>query len=166
MEHGELNRASIAIGSNIEPRAEHLHAGIESLRVKLAPRGSVVAVSTFLETRAVVLPGQAPGSPYLNGACVIETSCSPQELLALCVEIERSRGRDRHAEGRWGARTLDLDLLLFDARVIHEPGLEIPHPRMLQRLFVLEPLAEIAGDWMVPGTDKDVRQHLDTLRAT
>jgi len=163
VENGRPNRACIAIGSNIEPRAEHLHTGIQSLREKLTPNGSVVAVSRFLETKAVVLPGHAPGSPYLNGACVIETPRSPRELLALCLEIERSRGRDRHAEGRWGARTLDMDLLLFGAQVIHEPGLDIPHPRMLERRFVLEPLAEIAGDWLVPGTAKSVREHLDAL---
>lgn len=164
MEHGKLNRACIAIGSNIEPRAEHLRAGVEALREGLVPDGSVVAVSRFLETEAVVLTGQTPGSPYLNGACVIETSRSPRELLVLCLEIERTRGRDRNAEGRWGARTLDMDLLLFGDQVIHEPGLDIPHPRMLERRFVLEPLAEVAGEWLVPGTTKNVKAHLESLR--
>jgi len=163
--HPKFNRACIAIGSNIEPRAEHLRASIEELGAGLAANGRVVAVSMLLETEALVLPGQPAGSPYLNGACVLETALSPRELLTLCLEIERSRGRDRHTEGRWGARTLDMDLLLFGDEVIHEPGLEVPHPRMLERLFVLEPLAEIAGDWIVPGTAKSIKAHRDALRA-
>jgi len=119
----------------------------------------------MLETEALVMPGQAPGSPYLNGACVVETAFSPRQVLILCLEIERSRGRDRHAEGRWGARTLDMDVLLFGDQVIHEAGLDVPHPRMLERLFVLEPVAEIAGDWVVPGTAKSIKAHLDALRS-
>lgn len=165
MEKRKLNRACIAIGSNIEPRESHLLAGIDDLRTRLGPDGSVVAVSRLLETDAVVLPGHAPGQSYLNGACVVETSLLPREFLNLCLDIERAHGRDRHAEGRWGARTLDMDLLLFGSQVIHEPGLEIPHPRMLERRFVLEPLAEIAGNWVVPSTSKNVKAHLDELRA-
>lgn len=164
MEKRKLNRACIAIGSNIEPRESHLRAAIDELRSRLGPGGSVVAVSRLLETEAVVLPGHAPGKPYLNGACVVATPLLPRELLEVCLDIERVHGRDRLAEGRWGARTLDMDLLLFGAEVIHEPGLEIPHPRMLERRFVLEPLSEIAGDWPVPGTSKAVRAHLDVLR--
>jgi len=166
LEKWNLNRACIAIGSNIEPRAEHLNAAVQGIQAEVEPEGRVAAVSRWLETEAVVLPGQTAGSPYLNGACVIETTMSPRELLARCLKIERSRGRDRQAEGRWGARTLDLDLLLFENRVIHETGLEVPHPRMLERLFVLEPLAEVAGEWIVPGTAKSVRAHLDALRST
>lgn len=148
------------MGSNIEPRADHIRDGLDRLRAS----GRVVLVSRMLETEAVVLPGRPAGAPYLNGACIVETGLSPRDLLRLCLDVERSLGRDRQTEGRWGARTLDLDLLLFGDRIVREPGLEIPHPRMLQRLFVLEPLAEIAGDWIVPHTNKNVRQHLDTLR--
>ncbi|MGH7243710.1 MAG: 2-amino-4-hydroxy-6-hydroxymethyldihydropteridine diphosphokinase [Phycisphaerales bacterium] len=165
MEKPLLNRACIATGSNIEPRAEHLQAATDALRRGVAPDGRVIAVSKWFETEALVLPGAAAGSPYLNGACVIETTLSPRELLALCLDIERRRGRDRAAEGRWGARTLDLDLVLFGDQVIHEAGLDIPHPRMLERMFVLEPLAEIAGDWVVPGTARSVAAHLNALRA-
>jgi len=166
LEKRNLNRACIAIGSNIEPRAEHLKAAVQGLRAEVEPEGRVAAVSRWFETEAVVLPGQGPGSPYLNGACVVETAMSPRELLAACLKIERSRGRDRQVEERWGARTLDLDLLLFENQVLHEEGLEVPHPRMLERLFVLEPLAEVAGDWIVPGTARSVSTHLDALRST
>ncbi|MBX3389935.1 MAG: 2-amino-4-hydroxy-6-hydroxymethyldihydropteridine diphosphokinase [Phycisphaeraceae bacterium] len=159
-----LNHACIALGSSIEPRAEHLRAAIEALDGALGPHGRVVAVSRWHETEAVVPPGQAPGAPYLNGACVIETEVSARQLLNACLEIERSRGRDRRVEGRWGARTLDLDLLLLNDEVIRDEGLEVPHPRMLERLFVLVPLAEVAPGWLVPGTDKTIAQHLDALR--
>jgi 2-amino-4-hydroxy-6-hydroxymethyldihydropteridine diphosphokinase len=165
LEKRNLIPACIAIGSNIEPRVEHLNAAVQGLKAELEPEGRVAAVSRWLETEAVGLPGQEAGPPYLNGACAIETSMSPRELLAICLKIERSRGRDRQAEGRWGARTLDLDLLLYGDRVIHEAGLEVPHPRMLERMFVLEPLAEVAGGWTVPGTARSVREHLDALRA-
>lgn len=160
------NRACIALGSSIEPRAEHLQAAIDALGQKVSPEGRVVAVSRWHETEAVVLPGQAPGAPYLNGACMVETCQSARQLLDTCLEIERARGRDRRAEGRWGARTLDLDLLLFGAEVIRDSGLEVPHPRMLERLFVLVPLAEIAPDWIVPGTDGTIAQHLEALRGS
>ncbi|MBX3379216.1 MAG: 2-amino-4-hydroxy-6-hydroxymethyldihydropteridine diphosphokinase [Phycisphaeraceae bacterium] len=161
----EPTKVCIALGSNIEPREVHLRAAIEGLDKGLLPRGRVLAVSGMHETQAEVLPGQVPGPQYLNGACVVETILAPQALLALCLDLERSRGRDRRSEGRWGARTLDLDVLLFGGREIHEPGLDVPHPRMLERLFVLVPLAEIAGDWIVPGTARSVRAHLEALRS-
>jgi len=100
------------------------------------------------------------GGPYLNAAVTIETTLAPRALLDALLEIERTRGRDRSKEQRWGPRTLDLDLLLYADRVIDEPGLTIPHPRMAERLFVLEPLAEIAGDWKMPGSAAFVRDLL------
>ena len=141
-----------------------LHAAVDAINRRIGPVGRIVGVSRWHETEAVVLPGQSPGPPYLNGACAVETELSPRQLLDACLEIERSRGRDRRSEGRWGARTLDLDLLLFDDAVIREEGLEVPHPRMLARPFVLVPLAEIAPDWKVSGTDRTVAQHLEALR--
>lgn len=158
--------ACIALGSNIEPRLVHVEAAIAALRNHPAVR--VQAVSSWHETVPVRLSQVEPTSPqtslYLNGACRIETTLSPIQLLNLCLDIERSRGRDRAKEGRWGSRTLDLDLLLYGDQMITQPGLTVPHPRMLDRLFVLEPLAEIAGDLPIPGTNQAVRVHLDTLR--
>lgn len=163
-----LTSACIALGSNIEPRTEHLAAAIQALRA--TPGVRVEAVSSWHETKPVRLPGSISASDavepamYLNGACVLTTAISPRELLNVCLDIERARGRDRAKEGRWGSRTLDLDLLLYGDSVIVQPGLILPHPRMLERLFVLEPLAEVASDWLVPGTNQAVRAHLDTLR--
>jgi 2-amino-4-hydroxy-6-hydroxymethyldihydropteridine diphosphokinase len=81
----------------------------------------------------------------------VRTGLGARALLARLHEIERERGRDRAAEGRWGPRTLDLDLLVYGEAVIQEPGLTVPHPRLHERRFVLEPLAAVAPEMMVPG---------------
>lgn len=156
------HRAAIALGSNIETpeatRRSHLDAAIRALDDP--PRTRVVAASEAIETEPV---GPAGQGPYLNAAAILETALPPRDLLARLLEIERSRGRDRAAEQRWGPRTLDLDLLLYDDLELDEPGLTIPHPRMPDRRFVLEPLAAIAPDWTVPGLDATVAELLERL---
>ncbi len=150
------------MGSNIEPRSEHLDAAVVSLRA--TPGIRVLAVSTRHETDAVGPPGGPKQGKYLNAACLVETSLTPRELLSVCLEIERTRGRDRASQERWGPRTLDLDLLLYRDLRIDEPGLTVPHPRLHERLFVLAPLVEIAPDWEVPGLKKTVAALLSILR--
>ena len=86
-----------------------------------------------------------------NGAALIHTTRPARALLGDLLEIERSRGRDRSGERRWGPRTLDLDLLLYGDLVIDEPGLTVPHPHLHERAFVLVPLERIAGGMTVPG---------------
>jgi 2-amino-4-hydroxy-6-hydroxymethyldihydropteridine diphosphokinase len=98
--------------------------------------------------------------PYLNAAAVIETGLPARTLLEHLLEIERRRGRIRAPGGRWGARTLDLDILLFGNDVINEEQLTIPHPRLHERLFALRPLAEIAPEMIVPATGATVRELL------
>jgi 2-amino-4-hydroxy-6-hydroxymethyldihydropteridine diphosphokinase len=150
------HRAAVALGSSLDSaqgtRAGHIQAGFDGLA--RLPGSRLVARSAIIQTAPVGPPGTlAPRaqSDYLNAAAVIETPLSPRVLLEAMLEIERARGRDRAAEGRWGPRTLDLDLLLYDALVVDEPGLTIPHPRLTERAFVLVPLAQVAGDWVVPG---------------
>ena len=158
------HRAAIALGANIETpgatRRGHLDAAIRALADP--PRTRVVAASEPIETEPVGPPGQGP---YLNGAAILETTLEPRALLARLLEVERSRGRERGAEQRWGPRTLDLDLLLYDDLALDEPGLTIPHPRMGERRFVLAPLAAIAPDWVVPGVDATVGELLARLAA-
>ncbi len=150
-----MTRAALGLGSNLGDRRAHLESAVLGLRAL----GRVLAVSSFRETAPV---GGPPQPPYLNGAVVVETEARPRDLLAATQEIERRAGREQG--GRWGPRTLDIDLLLYGDFEIDEPGLVVPHPRLRERLFVLEPLAEIAGDWRVPGVERTVADLLRDLR--
>ena len=120
--------AYLALGSNLGDRAGFLRAAIERLRP--------VAASPVFETDAVA---EAPQPPYLNQVIRIETDLAPRTLLDRCLAIETDLGRTRP-----GARTLDIDLLLYDEQVIAEPALVVPHPRLLERAFVRVPLAAVA----------------------
>lgn len=135
------HRAYIAVGSNLGPRHATIHAGLRDLA--RVPGVRVVRVSSLIQTDPVGPPNQGP---YLNGAAELSTDLAPIDLLQAMLAVERLHGRDRSSGERWGARTLDLDLLLYDDLAIDEPGLTLPHPRMHERDFVLRPLAEIAAD--------------------
>lgn len=154
-----LHRACIGFGSNLGDRSATIRAAADELRA--APGVQSVRRSSMHETDPV---GGPPGQPaYLNAAAVVETTLSPRELLDRLLEIERQLGRQRRE--RWGPRTIDLDLLLYDDRVIDEPGLTVPHPRMHERRFVLEPLVEIAPDMIHPVLRATVRELFDRLAA-
>lgn len=128
----------VALGSNLGDREAQLTAAIEALREP--PEITVEAVSTVYETAPV---GPPPQGPYLNAVVRLCTQLAPRALLTRLLEIERAAGRERGGP-RWSARRLDLDLLLYGALVLDEPGLCIPHPRLHERAFVLEPLCELA----------------------
>lgn len=147
--------AAIALGSNLGDRVAHLHYAVGRLRASLAD----LRVSTFIETEPV---GVAPQPPFLNGVVVGTAAGSPRDWLELLLTIERERGRERPHVG--APRTLDLDLILFGDVVIEEPGLTLPHPRFRDRLFVLEPLAEVAGELVDPVTQLPVRTLLARLK--
>jgi 2-amino-4-hydroxy-6-hydroxymethyldihydropteridine diphosphokinase len=134
--------AWIGLGSNLGDRLATLLAAREAL--ERAPGIAVVASSAIYESDAV---GPGEQGPYLNAVLAIDTRLDPHSLLETLLRIERELGRDRSADAvRWGPRTLDLDLLLYADLCIDEPGLEVPHPRLHERGFVLRPLAELAGD--------------------
>ena len=135
----------MGLGSNLGEREATLWKGLEGLG---ATEGiEVVAVSSFRETDPV---GVVDQPRFVNGAAALETSLRPRELLERLLDVERSLGRDRAVEERWGPRTLDLDLLLYGGETIDEPGLEVPHPRLAERAFVLEPLLELDPDLRLP----------------
>jgi 2-amino-4-hydroxy-6-hydroxymethyldihydropteridine diphosphokinase len=140
--------ALIGLGSNLGDRPANLSGAISALGE--VPGISVIQVSTFHETEPV---GGPPGQGlFLNAVALIETDLEPLPLLHVLHEIEFRFGRQRTV--RWGERTLDLDLLLFDDRVIDTPELCVPHPRMRTRRFVLEPLVEIAPAAVDPVTGR------------
>lgn len=107
----------------------------------------VVATSQLRETDPV---GVVDQPRFLNGAAAVETSLSARELLEVLLRVERDLGRKRDGP-RWGPRTVDLDLLLYADEVFDEPGLRLPHPRLHERRFALEPLAELDPTLKVPG---------------
>jgi len=139
-----LVRAYVGLGSNLGDRAETLRVALERLA---ATQGvEVVAVSSLRETDPV---GPVTDQPrFLNGVAAVETTLGPRRLLEVLLAIEAELGRTR-AGPPGGPRTLDLDLLLYGEERIDEPGLQVPHPRLHERPFVLEPLEELG--WTPPG---------------
>lgn len=129
----------IGIGSNVGERRAFCRAAVDELR---AAGVNVTATSSLYETEPV---GGPPQRSFVNAVARIETSLSARDLLALCQQIEAKVGREA-SDIRWGPRVLDLDILLFDDEKINDPDLEIPHPRMTTRRFVLVPLLEIDPD--------------------
>jgi len=136
--------AYVGLGANLGAREETLRHAVE--RLGEAEGVDVLAVSSLRETEPV---GVVDQPPFLNGAVQLETSLPPRELLDLLLAIERSLGRVRGA--RWGPRLVDLDLLLYGSEIVDEPGLRIPHPRLHERRFALEPLAELDAWLEIPG---------------
>jgi 2-amino-4-hydroxy-6-hydroxymethyldihydropteridine diphosphokinase len=136
--------AYVGLGANVGPREVTLLRAVDLLAEDDGV--DVLAVSTLRETDPV---GVVDQPRFLNGAARIETSLEPRSLLELLLRIERSLGRVR--EERWGPRTVDLDLLAYGDRTVDEPGLRVPHPRLRERRFALEPLAELDPDLVVPG---------------
>jgi 2-amino-4-hydroxy-6-hydroxymethyldihydropteridine diphosphokinase len=145
--------AAVAIGSNLGDRAAHLAFA----RAELATLLSDCRFSTVHETEPVGVAGIQ--AAFLNAAAVGGTDLAPRQLLAALLAIEQARGRERP----WlnAPRTLDLDLVLYGDSVIAQPDLVVPHPRFRERLFVLQPLAEIAATMVDPITGKTVAELLN-----
>ena len=143
--------AAIALGSNLGDREQHIAHALSA--IARLPGTEVVAKGPVIRTQPVGHASQAAGElgdEYLNSCILARTTLPPRALLHSLHQIERDRDRDRAREPRWSARTLDLDILLYADQIIDEPGLTIPHPRIHQRRFVLEPLAAIAPNMLVP----------------
>ena len=146
---------AIALGSNLGDREANLAFGLSALPGFITH----LRQSTWYDTTPVGVSLDQPR--YLNGVVVGETSLSARELLDRLLAIEAAAGRTRPSP--MAPRTLDLDVILFGDKKIEEPGLTVPHPRFRERLFVLEPLAEIAPDWIDPVTGRRVRELLSDL---
>jgi 2-amino-4-hydroxy-6-hydroxymethyldihydropteridine diphosphokinase len=157
---GESGWVALALGSNLGDREGHLAAA----RAGLADGGFVAErVSSIVETAAVGGPeGQGAFLNQVLAARCAAFPSSPLDLLRLGLDVEVARGRVRSE--RWGPRTLDVDLLVFGARCVDVRGLTLPHPRMLSRIFVLGPLAEILPEQRHPVTGRTFSDHLGELR--
>jgi 2-amino-4-hydroxy-6-hydroxymethyldihydropteridine diphosphokinase len=138
-------RAFLGLGANLGNRERTIARAVELLGRQ--PGVEVVAVSTLRETDPVGFTDQPR---FLNGAAAVETELEPRDLLAALLAVERELGRTRDGP-RFGPRTIDLDLLLFGDREVSEPGLTVPHPRLAERAFALEPLAELDPALQIPG---------------
>ena len=146
-------RAFVAVGSNLGDRWARLAMAARALRA--APGVAVVRASRVWDAA----PVGPPQPRYLNAVLELETTRTPRSLLGLLREVETAAGRTRDVH--WGARTLDLDLLLVGGLVVREPDLVVPHPAMEGRRFVLAPLAELHPELVVPGTGVSVGRLLE-----
>lgn len=150
-----FKQSAIALGSNLGDSRQIIEAAIETL--DKTPGIAVKYISSFYRTKAV----GPPQPDYVNGCALLEVDQTPQALLETLLNIETQFGRVRNE--RWGARTLDLDLLLFEDMILDTPKLQLPHPRMTERAFVLLPLAEIAPDWIEPVSGLAIAQLLQAV---
>lgn len=137
-----MTRVVLALGSNVGDRLSHLRRGVEGL----AALGSVLGVSSLYETEPVGGPVQGR---FLNAAVLVDTEIDARRLLEGVLAIERDAGRVRDVQ--WGPRTLDIDIIVHGSETVDEPDLVVPHPRAVDRRFVLEPVAEIAPDVQLAG---------------
>jgi 2-amino-4-hydroxy-6-hydroxymethyldihydropteridine diphosphokinase len=135
----------VGLGANLGDREQTIHAALERLGAEDGVE--VLRVSSLRETDPV---GYEDQPRFLNGAAELETTLPPRALLELLLAVERELGRRRDGP-RWGPRVIDLDLLLYGQEIVDEPGLRVPHPRLAERRFVLEPLAELDPELSVPG---------------
>jgi 2-amino-4-hydroxy-6-hydroxymethyldihydropteridine diphosphokinase len=151
-----ITPVAIALGSNLGDRDHNLHEAARRVSAFIDD----LELSSFHDTEPV---GVGPQPRFLNAAAVGSTRLGARELLNQLLAVELTFGRERPYPG--APRTVDLDLLLYDALVIEEPGLVVPHPRFRNRRFVLAPLSEVAGEWRDPVTGKTVAALLQALPA-
>ena len=153
-----MARVCLSLGSNLGPRETYLRKALQALDKEL---GSLVKCSSFYET----LPwGFSSDSLFLNAAACFDTLLSPEEVLAVTQQIEKSLGRkEKSRQGQYADRCIDIDILLCDDKVMQTPDMILPHPHMAERMFVLEPLAEIMPHLLHPLLRKTILQLKEEL---
>lgn len=154
-----MTRCLLGIGSNLGDRAGQMDAAL--IRLREHEKINVLADSGWAETAPV--GGPEKQLSYLNGAILVETDLSPNQLLKELLQVERTLGRERDL--RWGPRSVDLDLLLFGEEIVDQPGLTVPHPWMAVRRFVLDPAEVVAADMVHPVIGRTIGQLAKNLHA-
>ncbi|MEG3938787.1 2-amino-4-hydroxy-6-hydroxymethyldihydropteridine diphosphokinase [Microcoleus sp. S36b_A3] len=154
----KLTKSAIALGSNLGDSLATLSSAIVTLNN--TPGIAVKSHSSWYQTA----PVGPPQPDYINACAILEVALEPKQLLAALLEIEIKFNRIRRE--KWGPRTLDLDLLLYDNLILETPTLTLPHPRMTERAFVLVPLAEIAPDWVHPVTKSAIYQLVEKVNCS
>lgn len=152
------SKTAIALGSNLGNSLAILEAAIEAL--DRSPGIKVNLMSAWYQTKAI----GPPQPDYINGCIVAGVKQEPQSLLQILLDIEKQFGRTRGE--KWGPRTLDLDLLLYDDLILETAVLQIPHPRIRERAFVLVPLAEIVPQWIEPVSGKTIEELVKAVDCT
>lgn len=153
----------IALGANLGDCATTFNTALKLIAARV---GKVEACSKYHKTAALNPPGATTSQPdYLNAAAKVVTKLSAQELIESLHKIENELGLDRSKKTFWGPREIDLDIISYGDELIDLPGLQIPHPRMHERDFVLLPLAEIAPKWRHPQSGKLIEDLIKNLKS-
>ena len=150
-------KAYVSLGSNLGERESLIRQALDALAT--LPQTTVVRASSLYDTEPV---GEVMQPDFLNAVALLETELAPRQLLWNMMLIEKRLGRVRTQ--KWGPRTIDLDLLLFGDEIIEEPDLQVPHPEITRRAFVLVPLTELDPMLVHPGTGETLRAHLSRLK--
>lgn len=159
-----FHQTFFAVGGNLgDPKIQCLRA-IEAIR--LLPKSHLSRCSSFYKTEPLIAPGMNPKKVhwYINAVCQIETLLLPQELIVELQKIEKALGRQQRK--KWESRVIDLDLLFYDNQIIRTQNLKVPHPEIQNRRFVLEPLKEIAPDWIHPVFRESIAQLAEKIKGT
>ena len=151
--------AAIGMGSNLGESLDNLKNAIQTLDE--IPGINLITYSNWYRTKPI---GGPPQPDYINGCALLKVELTAHKLLEILLETEQKFKRVRLEH--WGPRTLDLDLILYDDLILDTPNLQIPHPRMRERAFVLVPLAEIAPDWIDPVSGKAIAKLLEEVECS
>jgi 2-amino-4-hydroxy-6-hydroxymethyldihydropteridine diphosphokinase len=146
-----MSTVYLGLGTNLGDKEQNLHQAIDKIQERV---GKILSLSAFYNSAPW---GYISDNMFVNAAVCISTTFSPQEVLNITQEIEKELGRkEKSVDASYSDRVIDIDILLYDSVILSTDNLTIPHPLMIKRLFVMDPLAEIAPDMVIPGVNKTV----------